>query len=73
MAERILVSRPTLRRLETGNLNVSVAVLVRVLEVLGLDGDLDRVAEHDDVGQRIADASIPAPRRRNAHSLADEL
>ena len=56
MAARVRASRPTVRRLERGDLSVSAAILVRVLEVLALEGDLDRLAEHDDLGQQIADA-----------------
>lgn len=73
MAARVLVSRPTLRRLEAGDLSVSAATLVRVLEVLSLAGDLDRIAEHDELGQQIADAHLPRPHRPRARGLADEL
>lgn len=73
MAARVMVSRPTLRRLEEGDLNVSIAVLARVLEVLAIDDDLDRIAEHDEVGHRLADARTPAPHRPATPSLADAL
>jgi len=73
MAARALVSRPTLRRLEGGDLSVSAAILVRVLEVLSLAGDLDRLAEHDALGRQIADARLPRPRRPASRGLADEL
>jgi transcriptional regulator with XRE-family HTH domain len=73
MAARVLVSRPTIRRLERGDLSVSSAVLARTLEVLSLDTDLDRLAEHDELGQQIADARLPAPRRSPTRGLADEL
>src|SRR5438034_9170195 len=67
MAERSFVSRPTLRKLEAGDLTVSAAVLARVLEVLSLDEDLDRLAEHDEIGTKLADARTPRPgRSRNA-------
>jgi transcriptional regulator with XRE-family HTH domain len=73
MAARVLVSRPTIRRLERGDLSVSSAVLARTLEALSLDEDLDRLAEHDELGQQIADARLPAPRRSPTRGLADEL
>lgn len=73
LAARVLVSRPTIRRLERGDLSVSAAILVRVLEVLSLEGDLDRLAEHDDLGQQIADARLPRPRRPASRGLADEI
>ncbi len=73
MAARVLVSRPTIRRLERGDFSVSSTVLARTLEVLSLDTDLDRLAEHDELGQQIADARLPAPRRSPTRGLADEL
>ncbi len=63
MAERAFVSRPTLRKLEAGDLTVSAAVLARVLEVLSLDDDLDRLAANDEVGHRLVDARTPLPHR----------
>ena len=63
MAERSFVSRPTLRKLEAGDLTVSAAVLARVLEVLSFDEDLDRLAEDDEIGTKLADARTPRPRR----------
>lgn len=73
MAARALVSRPTIRRLEAGDLTVSAAVLVRVLEVLALDDDIDRIADQDELGHRLVDARSPRPHRSSATSLADEL
>jgi transcriptional regulator with XRE-family HTH domain len=73
MATRVLVSRPTIRKLEAGDLNVSLAVLVQVLEVLGLDSDIDLIAGADELGRRLADARLPRPRRPDEPSLADEL
>ena len=73
MAARALVTRPTIRRLESGDLAVSMAVLARVLEVLSLVEDLDRIAEHDLLGQQIADARLPRPRRPRDRGLADEI
>jgi transcriptional regulator with XRE-family HTH domain len=73
MAARVLVSRPTIRRLEAGDLSVSMAVVVRVLEVFALDADIDRIAEHDDLGHRLVDARTPRPYRSPVTSLADEL
>ena len=73
MAARVLVSRPTIRRLEAGDLRVSAAVLVRVLEVLALEDDIDRIADQDDLGHRLVDARLPRPHRSGRTSLADEL
>jgi transcriptional regulator with XRE-family HTH domain len=73
MAARVLVSRPTIRRLEAGDLAVSLAVLVQVLEVLGLETDIDLIAAEDELGRKLADARLPRPRRTAERSLADEL
>jgi|BarGraNGADG00312_1021997.scaffolds.fasta_scaffold28036_2 transcriptional regulator with XRE-family HTH domain len=73
MAARALVSRPTIRRLEAGDLRVSAAVLVRVLEVLSLENDIDLIAQQDELGHRLVDARSPRPYRPPARSLADEL
>src|ERR1035437_3676161 len=53
MAARVMVSRMTLRKLESGDLTVSAPVLARALEVLTLDSDLDRLVERDDLGHQL--------------------
>ena len=73
MAARALVARMTIRRLEAGDLSVGLAVLAQVLEILGLDGDLDRIAAIDELGQRLADARLPRPSRSAERNLADAL
>lgn len=73
MAARAGVSQPTLRRLEGGSLQVSLAVLARVLEILGLDDDLNALAGSDDLGERLSEARLTRPRRASKPSLADEL
>lgn len=65
MAERAYISRTTLRKLEAGDLTVSAAILARVLEVLGLEQDLDPIAADDEVGHRLADARTPLPHARS--------
>lgn len=64
MAERMGVTRPTLNRLEQGDLAVGLGVLVRALGVLGLDDDLAKLAADDELGRRLADASTTTKRRR---------
>lgn len=73
MAVRVGVSRPTIRRLEAGELTVSIAVLARMLEVLALDEDLDLVAGDDELGERLNDARLGRPRRATTTRRADEL
>ncbi len=61
MADRIQVSRPTLRRLEAGDPSVSMGAYATALYVLGL---VDRVADladlaQDPVGRRLASENLP--------------
>ena len=64
MAERMGVTRPTLNRLERGDLSIGLSVLVRALGVLGLDEDLAKLAADDELGRRLADSSTTTKRRR---------
>ncbi len=73
MAERIGVSRPTLRSLERGDMTVSLGVLVRALGVLGLEADLDHLAADDLLGRRLQDADARPSRRRPRLEAADEI
>lgn len=63
MAARVGVTRPTYRRLEAGDAAVSLGLLVRVLSALGLEDDIDRLAETDEIGRRLEDISLTRPRR----------
>ena len=71
MAARVDASRITLGRLEKGDLSVSLALLVRVLGVLGLEADLDHVARDDELGKRLQDLKLRRPRRASARKDAD--
>lgn len=73
MAARVAVSRMTIRRLERGDPAVSLMIVLRVLEVLDLERDVDLLARDDALGARIQDANQPGPRRAVRRSLADEL
>ena len=64
MAERMGVSRPTLNRLEKGDLSIGLGVLVRALGVRGVDEDLAKLAADDELGRRLADSSTTTRRRR---------
>jgi transcriptional regulator with XRE-family HTH domain len=65
MTERMGVTRPTLNRLERGDLSVGLGVLVRALGVLGLEDDLAKLAADDELGRRLADSATTTKRRRS--------
>jgi transcriptional regulator with XRE-family HTH domain len=73
MAARVGASRMTIRRLEGGNPAVSVAILMRVLEVLSLDQQVDLLARDDELGVRVLEAEALGPRRTTRVSVADDL
>jgi len=65
LASRAGISIPTLRKLEQGDAGVSVATFLRILQVLGLAGDIDRLAADDELGRRLQDIQQKgAPRGR---------
>lgn len=72
MAERAMVSRPTLLRLERGDANVSLGIVATVLFVLGMDDRLGDLADaiHDRVGLDLEAESLPkriyGPRKKSA-------
>ena len=68
MAARVGVTPKTQRRLEQGDPSVGLATLIRTLSVLGLAKDLDQVAAHDEIGQRLADIALPERPRRSTGS-----
>jgi transcriptional regulator with XRE-family HTH domain len=63
VASRVGVSKQTLGKLEAGHASTSLATLVRLLGVLGLAGDLDRLAADDELGRRLQDLELKAPPR----------
>ncbi len=71
LAARVNVSRGTLSRLEHGDLSTGLGVLARVLGVLGLEEDLDRLAQDDELGQRMQDVRLRRPRRSSTGKRAD--
>jgi transcriptional regulator with XRE-family HTH domain len=67
VAIRAGISIPTLRKLESGDAAVSLASLLRVLQVLGLSRDIDQLASDDELGRRLQDARLKnAPRGRGS-------
>jgi transcriptional regulator with XRE-family HTH domain len=64
MAERAGLSRDTLHRLEKGDVSIGLAGFLRVLQVLGLADDIDRLAADDALGRKLQDMNQPGPRPR---------
>lgn len=65
-AERMGVSRETLRRLEKGDASIAMGTFMRALRVLGLDKDVDQLAADDDLGRKLQDLELPV--NRSLHS-----
>ena len=63
VAARVGVSKQTLAKLEAGNPATSLATMLRVLQVLGLGQDIDRLAADDELGRKLQDLEQPAPPR----------
>ncbi|MCC6899377.1 MAG: helix-turn-helix transcriptional regulator [Polyangiaceae bacterium] len=65
LAARAGISIPTLRKLEKGEAGVSIAAVLRILQVLGFTADIDRLALDDELGRRLQDINQKgAPRGR---------
>lgn len=59
VAERAGMSVTTLRSVENGGMGVTIGAYAAVLHVLGLDTQLDAVAEVDTLGRDLQDAALP--------------
>jgi transcriptional regulator with XRE-family HTH domain len=59
------ISRMTLYRLEAGSAAIALGTLIRVLEVLSLENDLELIARDDRIGRMLQDRKLP-PRRRKS-------
>jgi transcriptional regulator with XRE-family HTH domain len=66
LAERVGVTVPTLRKLESGNASISMSVMLRALMVLGLAQDIDRFAAEDVLGRELQDSELKNPRHPRA-------
>lgn len=58
VSERANITRPTLLSIERGSPTVSIGAYVKVLMVLGLEKDIDKVAKDDDLGRKLQDANL---------------
>lgn len=68
VAERAGMSVMTLRGVENGGAGVTIGAYAAVLHVLGLDADLNSIAEIDTLGRDLQDASLPKRARTKSQS-----
>lgn len=64
VAERAGISRNTLYLLEKGSASSSIATLFQVLAALGLEDQYSKLAADDELGRRLEDARLVAPKSR---------
>jgi transcriptional regulator with XRE-family HTH domain len=62
ISERTGLSRLTIRRILQGDSSVSIGHYVAVLSVLGLTGDLTKVASDDELGRKLQDIKLMSKR-----------
>jgi len=69
--QRAGISRMTLFRAEAGSPAIALGTLLRILAVLGLEGDLEALARDDKAGRLLQDQALPVRRRRSEHARQD--
>jgi transcriptional regulator with XRE-family HTH domain len=71
VAQRAGISRPTLYKIEKGDPTVAMGSYFMVLNVLGLEQEIEHLASDDEFGRRLQDLGLITPKRapkRNASS-----
>ena len=63
VSERAGITRTTLRSIERGSPNVSMAGYIQVFFVLGLERDLLNLAKDDELGRKLQDAKLVVKKR----------
>lgn len=63
VSERAGIGRSTLIKAEKGDQGVSIGTYLKILFVLGLDSDLQKVAQDDMLGRRLQDAKLVTKQR----------
>lgn len=62
VAQRAGISRTTLYKVEAGDPGATLGSYIRVLAVLGLEGDINQLAADDKVGRKLQDLALePRP------------
>ena len=70
VAERAGMAPMTLRSLERGGSGVTIGAYLAVMQVLGIERDLDLLGQADPLGRELQDAKLPAGRTAVAVSKA---
>lgn len=73
VAERAFTSRPTLRRIEAGDHNVSIGIYASVLQALGMLEGLSELAapSNDKIGMALSSEELPQRVRMRRVKRAD--
>ncbi len=69
VAERAGMAPMTLRSLERGGSGVTMGAYLAVMQVLGIEKDLDLLGKADPVGRALQDAQLSAPTRTTRASV----
>ncbi len=70
VAERAGMAPMTLRSLERGGSGVTIGAYLAVMQVLGIERDLDMLGQADPLGRELQDSRLPAGRTAMAVSRA---
>lgn len=70
VAERSGMTPMTLRSLERGGPGVTMGAYLSVMQVLGIENDLDLIAKTDQLGRDLQDARLPASKAASRMELA---
>jgi transcriptional regulator with XRE-family HTH domain len=74
LAKKMEVTSPTLIALEKGAVTVGVGVLVSALWILGLEAELQQIANPKDVeGSRLMDSRMPKKIRASQRKLENDF